>query len=74
MVELKTKLLSVLNPDTGVYKSIDALKGDDGYTPQRGIDYWTPADKEEKLAFRQGDWQSFKGFTDTLNHVRDFQS
>lgn len=26
---------------------LDSLKGDPGYTPQRGVDYWTEADKEE---------------------------
>ena len=27
-----------------------------------------------ELAFREGDWRSFKGFTDTMNHVTDFRS
>lgn len=37
MRELKTKLLSVLNPETGEYEEIDVL---------RGKGYWTDVDKE----------------------------
>ena len=46
MLEIKTKLLSVLNPDTGEYESIEILKGDKGDMPVKGTDYWTPADQE----------------------------
>lgn len=47
MLEIKTKLLSVLNPNTGEYESIETLKGDKGDMPVKGTDYWTPADQED---------------------------
>ena len=37
MREIKTKILSVLNPNTGTYEHIETLKGD---TPQKGVDYF----------------------------------
>ena len=33
--------------DNGNVIDIPAIKGDNGYTPQKGVDYWTEADKEE---------------------------
>ena len=43
--------LDILDATTSVYQASvvigDVLKGDPGYTPQRGIDYWTPADITE---------------------------
>ena len=50
MKEIKTKILKVINPNTGQYEEINAIqgaKGQDGYTPVRGKDYWTDADKSE---------------------------
>lgn len=32
-------------------KGVDGAKGDDGYTPVRGTDYWTDADKAEIKAY-----------------------
>lgn len=51
MIEIKTKLLSVLNPDTGMYETIDTLKGKDGKNPVKGLDYYTDADKAEFSEF-----------------------
>lgn len=33
--------------DTNGTKSFDIMNGEDGYTPIKGVDYWTEADKEE---------------------------
>lgn len=47
MRKINTKMLRVFNPDTGEYEYIDALQGTPGYTPIRGVDYWTPTDQEQ---------------------------
>ena len=37
--------------DNGNVIDIPAIKGDNGYTPQKGVDYWTDADKAEIKAY-----------------------
>lgn len=33
--------------ENGEFVEVPVLKGSDGYTPKRGVDYWTDADKQE---------------------------
>lgn len=42
-------ILKIKDADGKVYE-VPALKGDPGYTPQKGIDYWTEEDKAEIIA------------------------
>lgn len=66
MREIKTKILSVLNPNTGEYESIETLKGEKGDTPVRGIDYWTEADKAEIKAYVE---EAILGDSNTVNKL-----
>ena len=36
-----------IKDENGNIIEVSALKGDNGYTPVRGTDYWTEADKAE---------------------------
>jgi hypothetical protein len=46
-------VLQVKN-NNGEWIEIPAIQGEPGYTPQKGIDYWTPEEKEEILnSFRE---------------------
>ena len=36
-----------IRDENGNVQEIIAIKGDNGYTPVKGKDYWTNADKEE---------------------------
>lgn len=39
------------NTNTGFYADfLQVIHGKDGYTPVRGVDYWTEADKAEIVA------------------------
>lgn len=41
-------ILKIKDADGKVYE-VPALKGNPGYTPQKGVDYWTDEDKEEMI-------------------------
>lgn len=49
----------------------DGTNGEDGYTPVRGVDYWTEDDKKQILSYTDEIWTSIKdikeylGYTDT---------
>lgn len=43
-------ILQIKDPNTGEWMPVLALKGKDGYTPIKGVDYWTEDDKAEIAA------------------------
>ena len=46
-------VLQVKN-NNGEWIEIPAIQGEPGYTPQKGVDYWTPEEQEEILnSFRE---------------------
>ena len=62
-----TAILKVRN-DKGEVVGIPAIKGDkgvDGYTPVKGVDYYTESDKQELIAELQ-DQQTFETWAFTL--------
>ena len=43
------EVLKIRNQVTGEWEEITAIKGADGHTPARGVDYYTEADKQEMV-------------------------
>lgn len=42
-------ILKIWNKTKNQYESIPAINGKDGYTPQKGVDYFTETDKAEMV-------------------------
>lgn len=47
---MNVPIMRIWNEETQSYVGVPIIKGEPGYTPQKGLDYWTDMDKAEIVA------------------------
>lgn len=55
---MNVPIMRIWNEETQSYVGVPIVRGEPGYVPQKGTDYWTEADKAEIIAAVKNSYQT----------------